>query len=51
MNDLWHVILTAAISGSASAVGTLIVLRTDMKWIKRIVEDLDERVKFLERSI
>lgn len=43
-------IIVAAVSALSSGVGVGVALKTDIKWLRLIMEKLDERVSRLEES-
>lgn len=50
MMDIAQIIVTAGVSGFASGVGTLLVLKNDVKWLKQVLENHDDRIRYLERK-
>jgi hypothetical protein len=41
--DLVQLVLAAAIAGAASSMATVLVLKVDMRWIKRALARLERR--------
>jgi len=48
--DVYQTVLVAAATGFFSAFGTGIAMKTDIAWIKKILESHDKRLNFLEKS-
>lgn len=46
-----HLIAAAAVTGAASSMGTVLVLRTDMRWMKKGFSELKGRVVRLESAV
>lgn len=46
-----QLVLAAAVAAVASSVATVLVLKTDMRWIKRAVFALEERTARLEGEV
>lgn len=42
---------TGIVAGIASSYATVIALKTDMNWLKKLFESLDERVNKLEKRV
>lgn len=49
--SLMHLIAAAAVTGAASSMGTVLVLRTDMRWMKKGFSELKGRVVRLESAV
>jgi hypothetical protein len=45
-----EVFLSAVVSGVVSATIVILTLKIDVKWIKELLENHDERITFLERN-
>jgi hypothetical protein len=43
-------LIVAAVTGVASSIATVITLRTDIGWIKRILDQHDRRIGQLESN-
>ncbi len=48
--ELYQTILVAAATGFCSAFGTGIAMKTDIAWIKRIVESHEKRLISIEKG-
>ncbi len=46
--DLYQTILVAAVTGFSSAFGAGITMKTDIVWIKKMLESHDKRISRLE---
>ncbi|WP_157037832.1 hypothetical protein [Photobacterium aquae] len=47
--DIYQTVLVAAATGFCSAFGTGIAMKTDIAWIKKIIESHDSRLSKLEK--
>lgn len=43
-------VLTIILSGAASGIATIIVLKNDMAWIKQVLHEHNERLTYIERK-
>jgi hypothetical protein len=43
-------LIVAAVTGVASSIATVITIRTDIGWIKRILDQHDRRIDCLEKE-
>lgn len=48
--DVYQTVLVAAATGFFSAFGTGIAMKTDIAWIKKILEQHDERITAFEKN-
>ncbi|MGF1887437.1 hypothetical protein L4D13_15020 [Photobacterium profundum] len=48
--ELYQTVLVAAATGFFSAFGTGVAIKTDITWIKKIIEMHDVRIKELEKQ-
>ncbi|MEJ2764840.1 hypothetical protein VV869_12860 [Photobacterium sp. MCCC 1A19761] len=48
--DVYQTVLVAAATGFFSAFGTGIAMKTDIAWIKKIVETHEARLRNLEKN-
>ncbi|MGR5149649.1 hypothetical protein ACQKP8_24265 [Photobacterium alginatilyticum] len=47
--DVYQTVLVAAATGFFSAFGTGIAMKTDIAWIKKILEGHEERISSIEK--
>ncbi|QSV17334.1 hypothetical protein [Photobacterium ganghwense] len=48
--DVYQTVLVAAATGFFSAFGTGIAMKTDIAWIKKIIEAHENRIKAIEHK-
>ncbi|MCG7497446.1 hypothetical protein MHO82_11265 [Vibrio sp. Of7-15] len=48
--EIYQTFMVAIASGFASAVGTTATIKTDIRWIKQLIDKLEERVLKLEKD-
>ncbi|MCG7496330.1 hypothetical protein MHO82_05610 [Vibrio sp. Of7-15] len=48
--EIYQTLMVAIASGFASAVGTTATIKTDIRWIKQLIDKLEERVMKLEKK-
>ncbi|MGR5148544.1 hypothetical protein ACQKP8_18585 [Photobacterium alginatilyticum] len=48
--DVYQTVLVAAATGFFSAFGTGIAMKTDIAWIKRILEQHENRIGVIEKK-
>lgn len=46
--DLFEIVFTSVLSAGGTGIITIVAMRTDMIWIKKIIDDLHKRVHNLE---
>lgn len=51
MNDIGLLIVAAAVTGAASSMATVLVLKVDMRWLKRAVSRLEQRMDRVEKRV
>jgi hypothetical protein len=47
---MMETLVVAAVTGLASSIATVITIRTDIGWIKRIIDQHDRRIGQLENE-
>ncbi|WP_175577601.1 hypothetical protein [Photobacterium proteolyticum] len=47
--DVYQTVLVAAATGFFSAFGTGIAMKTDIDWLKKIIENHEKRIACIER--
>lgn len=46
-----HMVAAAAVTGAASSMATVLVLKTDVRWIKRALSNLEKRLARVEGEV
>lgn len=46
----YQTLIVAIVSALSSGIGVGVTLKTDVRWLRRMVEKMDERLTILERK-